>query len=121
MAKDGEFLDGEKHGVWVTYYANGQKMSEGAYKRGKKEGPWVLYHPNGNKKTESNFVDGQYAGLYTSYHLNGRRRWQGTYNSGHGNSADGTKEGAWRQYEDDGETLRQETIYHRGSKVKPKG
>lgn len=120
MAAHGEYLDGEKHGLWITYFANGQKKREGAYNRGKKEGPWILYHQNGNIMTESNFTDDKYTGLYTSYHSNGKRRWQGRYNECKGNSADGTKEGAWIGYEQDGETIKSETIYHRGSKVKPK-
>ncbi len=37
--QDGEYLDGKKHGLWVTYYANGHQRSEGAYDRGVKQGP----------------------------------------------------------------------------------
>ena len=35
----GEIVDGKKHGYWVTYYANGNKRSEGAYIHGEKDGP----------------------------------------------------------------------------------
>src|SRR5579871_6032647 len=34
----GEYVDGEKEGYWVSYFANGNKMSEGEYRKGKKHG-----------------------------------------------------------------------------------
>ena len=33
---EGEMVNGQKHGYWVTYYANGFKRSEGGYVHGKK-------------------------------------------------------------------------------------
>ncbi len=114
----GEYVDGEKEGPWVSYFANGNKMSEGRYHKGRKEGLWILYHPNGQKKSEATFVNGHYSGLYTSYYENGCRRWQGYYNEARGNSADGTKEGVWHDYEEDGETVQRRMTYHRGSKTK---
>ena len=94
-------------------------MREGDFKDGKKHGPWMLYWPNGNKKSEANFVDGKYTGLYTSYHENGKRRWQGRYNEITGTSADGTKDGVWLDYAEDGETIVRRMTYKRGSKVRP--
>jgi antitoxin component YwqK of YwqJK toxin-antitoxin module len=105
--------------VHVTYYANGNKMSEGRYVNGKKEGLWILYWPNGNKKSEATFSEGKYTGLYTSYHENGKRRYQGRYNEIKGVSADGTKAGVWHVYEEDGETIHHKITYRRGSRAKP--
>ena len=117
--EDGEYVDGKKEGRWVSYFANGNVRSEGSYRDGQKEGPWTQYHPNGNKKSEATFVGGKYTGLYTSYHENGKRQWQGRYNEIRGNSADGTKEGVWLDYEEDGETVRRRMTYHRGSRTRP--
>jgi antitoxin component YwqK of YwqJK toxin-antitoxin module len=36
--RDGAWEDGKNHGPWVSYYANGNKMSEGSYNKGKKVG-----------------------------------------------------------------------------------
>lgn len=36
---DGQIIDGKKEGYWITYYANGNKRSQGAYKDGKKRRP----------------------------------------------------------------------------------
>ena len=116
---EGEFVEGEKHGDWVAYYANGNKMREGRYVNGKKDGPWTLYYENGNKKSECTFVNGKYSGLYTAYHENGKRRFQGRYNEAVGRASDGTKEGVWLDYEEDGETVRRKITYHRGSRARP--
>ena len=116
---DGEYLDGEKHGMWITYYANGNKRSEGRYDRGLKEGPWIQYWPNGNKKSEGTFKGGKFTGDYTAWHENASLQLRGRYNEHQGASADGTKEGEWRYYEDDGETVWRIITYHRGSRSKP--
>ena len=31
----GEMVNGKKHGYWITYFANGQKRSEGNFIHGK--------------------------------------------------------------------------------------
>jgi antitoxin component YwqK of YwqJK toxin-antitoxin module len=116
---EGDYVDGKKHGLWTTYYANGNKRSEGEYNRGKKEGVWIQYFANGNKMSEGTFVEGKFTGLYTSYHENGNRKYQGYYNEHKGVSADGTKEGVWDCYEQDGETIWRKITYHRGSRTKP--
>jgi antitoxin component YwqK of YwqJK toxin-antitoxin module len=116
---DGEYVDGEKHGYWTTYYANGNKRSEGLYNRGKKEGVWIQYWQNGSKKSEGTFRDGQFTGRYMAYHENGSRQLEGVYNEFSGVPADGTKEGVWTYYEDDGETIWRKITYHRGSRTKP--
>jgi hypothetical protein len=116
---DGETIDGKKEGRWVSYFADGTLQREGEYRGGKKHGLWLQYWPNGNKKSEATFVDGKYSGLYTSFHPNGKRQFQGYYNEARGVPADGTKQGVWCDYADDGETVRRRITYHRGSRTKP--
>jgi antitoxin component YwqK of YwqJK toxin-antitoxin module len=107
-------LNGNKEGLWITYYANGNKRSEGSFKAGIKHGEWILYHQNGNKQSEATFVNGLYTGYYVSYHENGRKFREGNYNQYQGNSADGRKEGVWYQYEADGKTVNAQITYKRG-------
>ena len=116
---EGEYLDGEKHDYWTTYYANGNKRGEGRYDRGKKQGLWIQYWPNGNKKSEGVFVDDKFTGKYMAYHENGKRELEGSYNEYRGVPADGTKEGPWHYYEDDGENIWRTITYHRGARTKP--
>jgi antitoxin component YwqK of YwqJK toxin-antitoxin module len=114
---EGQIIDGKKEGYWVTYYANGNKRSEGAYKNGQKEGKWLQYHQNGNKQSESSFQDGKYEGYYVSYHKNGEKFREGDYGMHQGNSYDGRKEGAWYQYDETG-NINTKVVYKHGRVVK---
>ena len=117
--RDGEYVDGGKEGPWVSYYANGNKMSEGTYHKGQKEGRWLQYWPNGQTKSEAIFVGGMNIGLYTCYYENGNKQWEGYYNPIRGNSADGTKEGVWLAYDKEIGEVNRIFTYRRGSRAKP--
>ncbi len=116
---EGEYLDDQKHGLWITYYANGSKRSEGSYNRGLKEGLWLQYWPDGSIKSEATFRNDKFTGPCTVYHANGNIAHQGYYNVHEGRSADGTKEGPWTYYEEDGVTVWRIITYHHGSRTKP--
>lgn len=117
--RDGEYKDGKKHGLWISYFANSNKMSEGEYQMGNKHGEWNLYWPNGNKKSQATFVDGKNTGLYVCYYENGNKQWEGYYNPIRGVSADGTKEGVWLQYDRNTKAIIRKFTYKRGSRAKP--
>ena len=117
--RNGEYVDGEKEGPWVSYFANGNKQSEGEYRGGRKEGRWVQYWPNGNTKSEATFVNGKNTGLYVCYHENGVKQWEGYYNPIRGNSTDGTKEGVWLAYDKETGEVNRVFTYHRGSRARP--
>lgn len=112
-----DFIDDEKEGDWVEYYANGNKRREGRYKDGKKEGKWILYHSNGNKQSEATFCNGLFEGWYVAYHKNGNTFREGDYGPHEGKSYDGRKEGVWRDYAEDGKTVRQQVTYKHGKIV----
>lgn len=109
--------DDEKDGDWIEYYANGHKRREGRYQDGKKEGKWILYHSNGNVKSTCFFRNGLYEGHYAAYHPNGNVFREGHYGMHQGNSYDGKKEGMWRDYAEDGQTIRQQIVYKHGKIV----
>ena len=115
---DGQIIDGKKEDYWITYYANGNKRSQGAYRGGKKEGQWIQYFKNGNKKSEACFRNGLYEGHYISYHENGNRRYEGYYGEHQGNSYDGKKQGEWFIYDEDGERKNRKITYKNGSRAK---
>ncbi len=51
------------------------------------------------------FDQGQYGGPYLADHPNGHRASEGLYTDAPGTGAPGTKEGPWRFYNEDGETV----------------
>ena len=80
---------------------------------------WLQHWPNCNKKSEATFQNGLFTGLYIAYYENGKRRLQGRYNDYKGVPSDGTKEGPWSDYNEDGETLHRKITYPHGSRAKP--
>ena len=115
---DGETVNNRKEGLWITYYANENKRSEGSYKADVKEGKWIQYHQNGKKQSEGTFVDGVYAGKYISYHKNGKKNLEGLYYEYTGKSTDGKKVGEWKYFDTDGKTVWRVITYKRGARTK---
>ena len=51
------YRNGKMHGLWVSYWANGQLMGKGNWKDGKKDGLWFIYNRDGT-------VDEKYTGTF---------------------------------------------------------
>ena len=47
---------GEPHGYWEDYYANGQLSSKGNYVNGKEHGYWEWYYSNGQLKSKTYYI-----------------------------------------------------------------
>lgn len=54
-------------GVWITYYANGQKANEEHYKDGMRSGELVGFDLDGSIRSTQYFEDGKRHGLWTQY------------------------------------------------------
>jgi antitoxin component YwqK of YwqJK toxin-antitoxin module len=68
-----------RHGYWVFWYENGQKMQESIFRDGELEGPSTLWYENGQKKEESTFRNGKLKGPSTFWYENGRKEAEGEY------------------------------------------
>ena len=43
----GTYRNGKMHGLWVSYWDNGQLLGKGNWKDGKKDGLWFIYNRDG--------------------------------------------------------------------------
>ena len=88
----GRQVHGEEQGHWIYYHYNGAKWTEGDYKNGEKIGVWKSWYDDGRINQEYNaengpfkswyqsgqvesvgqFVDGKRSGRWTFYHPNGK-------------------------------------------------
>jgi hypothetical protein len=59
-------------GVWITYYANGQKSSEGNYKDGNRSGEFIDFYLDGSRSSVWHYENGKRNGLWTQYFPSGR-------------------------------------------------
>ena len=76
-----EGLD-QRHGVWTSWYRNGQKQLEGRYVEDAPVGKFSWWHANGQKAIEGEYVTGKQNGKWTWWHQNGQKNIEGEYASG---------------------------------------
>ncbi|HXR48185.1 MAG TPA: hypothetical protein VN784_12175 [Candidatus Limnocylindrales bacterium] len=68
-------------GVWITYYANGQKSSEANYTNGSRSGEFTSFYPNGSKSQVWHYENWKANGLYTQYFPSGQIQYQVQYSN----------------------------------------
>ena len=51
---------GNRHGLSMFWYDNGQKKDEGNYKWGERHGLWIFYNDDGTEDYHVTYKDGKY-------------------------------------------------------------
>ncbi|MCA9245945.1 MAG: hypothetical protein KDA42_02490 [Planctomycetales bacterium] len=90
-----------KHGVWTSWYPNGQEHIRGEYRDDLEVGKFTWWYSNGQKALEGSYVDGKPEGRWTWWHENGQKATEGSYENG-------TLAGRWMGWTEDGKLVRQE-------------
>lgn len=68
----GNFVRGERSGVWERWDENGKKIAEASYNElGQKDGKWFIWDSNGNKILSFEYKNGLPVGSWLSYDDNG--------------------------------------------------
>jgi antitoxin component YwqK of YwqJK toxin-antitoxin module len=110
--------NGKKQGIWINYYPNGSKQSEGNYKNGFKEGIWIFYFQNQIIEEKGSYSKGKPSGEWNWYFENKNLRRNGFFVNGKENSlfyelnefgdtleigkySDGLKNGLWKLHVND--------------------
>lgn len=60
-------VDGEREGLWQSYFENGYKWSEVEYEQGVKNGSVVVFYQNGMMRYQGRYYDDARSGLWTFY------------------------------------------------------
>jgi antitoxin component YwqK of YwqJK toxin-antitoxin module len=94
----GQFLDGEKHGLWLTLYWDGSLAEDESFSRGKRIGCWRSYFETGGAKRIWCFRDGQSHGFYARWIESGQIVELGLHERGR-------KQGLWQTWSQHGELL----------------
>lgn len=83
------YVDGEKNGLYLRYYPNGQKQLQANHDNNVLSGSAVEWYENGQKKAEGNYTAWKKHGFWKEYKKYYDGRWeQGDYVSG-------VKQGIW--------------------------
>jgi antitoxin component YwqK of YwqJK toxin-antitoxin module len=106
LKNEGHYLNGQKEGLWKSWYMNGQLGSEGDYSNGQKEGPWKVWYANGQLLCEGLYSNGKPEGEWKRWYTNGQLFYEGHYSNGQ-------QEGLWKVWHDNGQ-LASECDYSNG-------
>jgi antitoxin component YwqK of YwqJK toxin-antitoxin module len=107
----------EKEGLFVYYYENGNKSSEGNYVAGKSEGVWKFWFESGELKSEGEYLDNEKDGVWNYWYQNGEQKVKEIYKKGSitfgevyhmngklsckGNYSNGVEMGIWTYWNSD--------------------
>ena len=91
----GEYVEGERQGVWRHYFVDGPVRSEGTYEKGVVDGAWTWYRSTGGLLQRGGFLDSEKHGLWERWDVDGNLIDQGTWDHG-------KKTGEWTSYNPDG-------------------
>ncbi|MCX7954451.1 MAG: toxin-antitoxin system YwqK family antitoxin [Bacteroidales bacterium] len=97
--EEGNFVHGNKEGVWKGYYPNGNIKYEITYKNGKAKGYAKFYFENGNISEEGYWDENKWVGEYKLYHSNGNIAYEWNYNQ------EGKRTGIQKYYHENGKLM----------------
>ena len=100
----GEYVAGERHGVWCHHFADGSMRSEVRYDKGVVDGAGTWYRSPGGLLQRGGFLDGEKHGLWERWNADGNQIDQRTWDYG-------KKTGEWMSYNPDNTVNR--TATHR--------
>lgn len=125
LISKGNYVDGQKIGVWENYHASGLPASEIFYKAGLEEGLSRSWWPSGNLQSKVSYVAGKKIGPEEQWFDNGQRQhymlWENGLQNGpmqkwHMNGKEqlrclylaGKKDGLLQEWDTEGALLREE-------------
>ena len=102
----------ERHGLWVSWFPNGQKQMSGEYRNDVEVGRFTWWYATGQKATEGEYKIGKPHGEWNWWHQNGQKSTHGLY-------ALGNPTGRWSGWDETGRLTRAEdhTAPHRAADV----
>lgn len=74
-----QFQKGKAHGLYITWYSDGQIKEKGRAKNGKKQGQWTKWHENGQMYEKGNYKNDEKYGLWIQWDKDGEETSRETY------------------------------------------
>ena len=85
----GTYIDGIKHGRWLSYWPNHQRKMEGSYEAGQKIGFWGVWYESGSMKMCGEYIDDLQNGFWQTWDQQEKMISEGHYKRG-------DRDGSWR-------------------------
>ena len=74
-----QFQKGKAHGLYITWYSDGQIKEKGRANNGKKQGPWIKWHENGQMYEKGTYKNDKKYGLWIQWDKDGEETSRETY------------------------------------------
>jgi len=100
-----------RHGPSITWYANGQRESQGTYLNNLQHGPWSEWYANGQLHRTTRYVNGVADGPWIEYYDDGQERSNGAMGAGE-------PDGYWVYYKESG-VIDREGMWANGNRNGP--
>ena len=71
-----------RHGLWTSYYANGQKQTQGEFRNDMPVGKFVWWYENGQRQAQGEYADGARQGTWITWYASGQRESKTEYQRG---------------------------------------
>lgn len=94
--EEGDYLYGEKKGMWKRYWPDGNLRSEINYLKGRPEGPYKIYYANGQMEESGNWQDGRNSSQFQRCYANGKVKEELNYDE------EGIRQGVQKFYHENG-------------------
>jgi uncharacterized protein len=101
---EGQYVNGNRHGKWVTFYNTGDLAVVQTYENGKVEGPHIEYSSDGNILLQVNYRNDLPHGQFTRFAFGGIVEQTGEFENGR-------RVGKWITYFPGTKTVESETLY----------
>ena len=106
---NGQYINGDKSGLWVEYFREGGTMRMFYAKENRKDGSISEWYKNGEKKLHGKYFQGRKQGLWTAWYPNGVKESVITYNQG-------DQEGVFSYFYDNGNKKSEGIVSYNGKK-----
>lgn len=67
VLEEGDILNGQRHGTWMSYFSDGSVQKITSFLHGKKQGPEIVFDQSGSILSKSSYVQGNMHGEYRAY------------------------------------------------------
>lgn len=82
LEKEDPLLQKEGNEQELIRYPSGEKKMTGKYEDGEREGVWSSWYRDGTLRSECRYKDGKRHGFYQTWFKNGKLRFKGQYHHG---------------------------------------
>ena len=80
--EEANYTNGKLDGNLIRWFENGNKSQEGVYELGKQSGQWIWYFQSGIKKEQTGFFDGEQNGIWIQWFEGGAKKSERKFNNG---------------------------------------